>query len=600
MPNLPTTPEEFRSLLSIPAARQAAGFDDSVADNAQGAGNNAPQSNAAPQWASPDADQPADPDQQRLQWRTEAVDANAYIHARLIGIRPRYLTDPECATLAKRWQDESNRIVNNGLSLVSDDGARDFVNNQAAATLADEGAVIRNQAFHGAAAAHAASRDDCLQCLVQNLTPDPNDKLIGSGIRAYHMMIDNAVDRGFLTADDALAEKRRAALALCAGQYSVLARQDPAQAIQELEDGPAIHPLAQHLPTDVTQGLIAQAKDIQRAQEIDAERTPQLNAEQVQRASDAAEGKYITDLLSDSPTVTAADVNGDNTLTIDAKRRLLIAAKNALDPDPPADVSNATAVDLLNRTRLPVGDPNKLTSLAPVIDAYGEGKLSKADFMLVQKQLADLQSPDGEMLEKDRQDYLHHAAPLVATDTGAASLASIGTGAAADPAQATSDPAAITRRYYLERRIDQKIDRSRKVGEDPFDLFDPTKPNYLDKADAISNTNTRLAQAVPPLIFFARPPVLVPRQLTPLDKLPPGSAGGSGAGKDFPRSLRPDNVPCIYCRQPTTKQPGPDFIAIISSPGAKAGTMVPKTLVRPVVPATYKSGTGPHSSGMTI
>src|SRR6266851_8907498 len=137
MPNLPT-PEEFASLLSVPAARQPASFaDSSDAGGAQQA------TNAAPQLPRPDADQPADPEQQRLQWRTEATDANAYIHARLIGIRPRYQADPDYATLAQRWQDESNRIVNNGLSLVSDDGARAFVRNEAATALAQEGAAIQ-------------------------------------------------------------------------------------------------------------------------------------------------------------------------------------------------------------------------------------------------------------------------------------------------------------------------------------------------------------------------------------------------------------------------------------------------------------------------
>jgi RHS repeat-associated protein len=75
----------------------------------------------------------------------------------------------------------------------------------------------------------------------------------------------------------------------------------------------------------------------------------------------------------------------------------------------------------------------------------------------------------------------------------------------------------------------------------------------------------QVAQALPPLIFFARPPIFIPE---PLDELPggsvdigPGSAGGPGAGKAFPRSFndqQPEGVPCAYCGQPTTKDPGPD------------------------------------------
>ena len=72
----------------------------------------------------------------------------------------------------------------------------------------------------------------------------------------------------------------------------------------------------------------------------------------------------------------------------------------------------------------------------------------------------------------------------------------------------------------------------------------------------------QFAQALSPLLpplLFARPP-LVPRRLLPLEELPPGSAGGPGAGLPFPRSLgkqEPEGVPCLYCGQPTTREPGP-------------------------------------------
>jgi hypothetical protein len=70
----------------------------------------------------------------------------------------------------------------------------------------------------------------------------------------------------------------------------------------------------------------------------------------------------------------------------------------------------------------------------------------------------------------------------------------------------------------------------------------------------------QLAQAFPPTIF-ARPPVITLEGLTPLEELPAGSSGGSGAGKPFPRPFskqQPDSVPCIYCGRPTARTPGPD------------------------------------------
>src|SRR3984885_13400150 len=45
---------------------------------------------------------------------------------------------------------------------------------------------------------------------------------------------------------------------------------------------------------------------------------------------------------------------------------------------------------------------------------------------------------------------------------------------------------AIWRLYCLERDIDYKIDRCRREGKDPLDLFDPSKPDYLGTPQALA------------------------------------------------------------------------------------------------------------------
>jgi hypothetical protein len=94
----------------------------------------------------------------------------------------------------------------------------------------------------------------------------------------------------------------------------------------------------------------------------------------------------------------------------------------------------------------------------------------------------------------------------------------------------------------------------------------PTTPATAQPENSkppIEDTPIHLAQvfAFPPVSFFARPPVYIPRQLTPLEKLPSGSAGGPNAGKPFARWMnrqQPDGVPCTYCGRPTKRTPGPD------------------------------------------
>jgi hypothetical protein len=67
--------------------------------------------------------------------------------------------------------------------------------------------------------------------------------------------------------------------------------------------------------------------------------------------------------------------------------------------------------------------------------------------------------------------------------------------------------------------------------------------------------------ASPPVSIFARPPVYIPRQLTPLEDLPSGSAGGQNAGKPFSQwqnSQAPKDAPCIYCGRATNRNTSPD------------------------------------------
>ena len=79
-----------------------------------------------------------------------------------------------------------------------------------------------------------------------------------------------------------------------------------------------------------------------------------------------------------------------------------------------------------------------------------------------------------------------------------------------------------------------------------------------------SQRGVHMAQASPLQLFARPPPIIGPngRPLTPLDQLPnSGSVGGPGAGKLFPRltlSSQPDGVPCVYCKVPTTRTPGPN------------------------------------------
>src|SRR6185312_1894757 len=119
----------------------------------------------------------------------------------------------------------------------------------------------------------------------------------------------------------------------------------------------------------------------------------------------------------------------------------------------------------------------------------------------------------------------------------------------------------------------------------------------FDKSRQAASTNKKSTNQQAQTIFV-EPPVILedpiitenpevigsPEGMTPLEELPPGEAEGPGAGQNFPKELgkpKPDEeMPnCAYCRQKTTKEPGPrqlhrDHII----PKKEGGTNTPRNM----------------------
>jgi hypothetical protein len=417
----------------------------------------------------------------RQQATTEAVNANAFIHARLIEARERYRNDPDHATLAQRWSEESGKIVDDGLAQISDAGLREHVRARLAVPLAQENAAIENQAFRGAAAAHAASRERYLRNLVQHSSLDPGDSLFAGGVDSLHAAIDDAVGRGFLTPEQAAGEKRRAALELLAGEYGRMTKVDPARAIRELEAHESGHPLLPQLPQAAKDALIGQAREQQANTIKDADQAALRRAQESRRTSHAAENDIIADLTGQRPTLTRADISVNQKLDDTAKARMLALADRTTIPDPDETTSHVAARGLLDRIRLRDGDPSRISSPGDIYDAYVSGKLNRDDFNFVRQEFLARQASADTPLFAHKQAFLRSVAPAIDQS---------------DPLIGDIDRLGRAKMYLLERDLDRKIGQYLKAGKDPLDLFDPSKPDYAGTPESLTRYRTTVREAL--------------------------------------------------------------------------------------------------------
>jgi hypothetical protein len=144
-----------------------------------------------------------------------------------------------------------------------------------------------------------------------------------------------------------------------------------------------------------------------------------------------------------------------------SKGEAITARMNA--PEPAAPVSQAATVDLLSRAR--ASDPRDADAVEmSAYAAYRDGKLRSDDFLLVKGALQDLKTPAGAALARRENVFFYSVAPAV-----------LG-----------SDAAGKTRLYALQVDVARKIAEYRRAEKDPGVLFDPSKPDYLGKPDALA------------------------------------------------------------------------------------------------------------------
>lgn len=252
----------------------------------------------------------------------------------------------------------------------------------------------------------------------------------------------------------------------------------------------------------------------ENAARIDMERRERAKVAEAKDASEADQSRIIADTfgVGDNKTVTAtqiADPTGPyKNLTPAARMQMIGFVERQTKPDPAAVVSHQSAISLVDDIR-----NGRVTDMTPIYDAYTKGSLSTADFNFVQTQFKSFQTEDGQRLDTTVQKFLTAVKPSIDKS---------------NPLQGQIDMSGGSDFFRLQQDLNAKIAEYRKAGKNPFDLLDPSKPDFFGKPEALWNYQksipeslTEYAAKMKAQAVRAAATPAAPKPLPPLPALPP-------------------------------------------------------------------------------
>jgi len=129
-------------------------------------------------------------------------------------------------------------------------------------------------------------------------------------------------------------------------------------------------------------------------------------------------------------------------------------------PEPLARVSHQTTVGLLKQIN--AADDTRMTDTGPIYEAFDKGELSTSDFTFLNKEFANMRTPDGSALGKDRSEFFKRYGTVIDPTMGASPLG----------AQQT---------YMAQMGARQQEEAIRKKGLDPHLVYDPRSEYFFGK-----------------------------------------------------------------------------------------------------------------------
>lgn len=219
----------------------------------------------------------------------------------------------------------------------------------------------------------------------------------------------------------------------------------------------------------------------------------------IKETSEAVRDNHIKNLYSDNPavsnSVTIKSIVNDQNLQPNDREHLINVVNRQFKPETKAEISNRTFTDMLSRMRLPDGDPDKLTSLDEVFVARAKkqdepGSLNAADMNELRRHFTDLQTGDGSKLGIRTNEFLRGYKGLITKS---------------NPMLGNIDPSGDAQFYLFQDWVHSKVAEYRQAKKNVYDLFDPSKPDYVGKPEALEPFQKSLEQSTTTALDRFRP-----------------------------------------------------------------------------------------------
>ncbi|MBS4046573.1 MAG: hypothetical protein KG075_09555 [Alphaproteobacteria bacterium] len=252
---------------------------------------------------------------------------------------------------------------------------------------------------------------------------------------------------------------------------------DPQEGLKQLEAGR----WGKWLDADNTTQLRAHAKQAIRAEEIEGERRERAKEKAESTAREKTKSDFISRLSDDNVGLTSKDIINSNLLAAEKEHYLNVLKTRMNEGTKPIRTDPTTFRDLFTRIGLPDGDPRRIANEDQLNQAFVDQKLSFEDLSRLRKEFVDYRTPDGEKLSKRKSDFLKGVGPSINKS---------------NPMMGRIDPSGQMQEYEFGIFVENEIERMRKENRNPYDLFNPAKPDYLGRPEVLTSYQKTLKQSI--------------------------------------------------------------------------------------------------------